>query len=328
MASPKSGWKKGLLIVAVVSVSAFLFLIVGVGMVLLWAMSTADSLGEPTAEAVSRTIAIAEFAPPEASGAVVQEERSQATRPLRLTIELQDGTFEIRPGPPGSDVTVDGDYAAPYYELVEEHDTDRDGRRTTLIALRPTSNMLVRMVATLRSRGDIPNDLTVTIPKGVPIELELNLSAGETRTDLGGLTLVDLEADLSMGEHQLDFSRPLAQQLARAQVSGSMGDVNLENLGNARALEFETSSSMGNFNVDLGGAWPVETVAELVFNHSMGELRLNVPESVRIATDSESSVRFGDSGDLDVVDGGADPAAPVVRLHISTTMGETRFRRY
>ena len=248
MASPKSGWKKGLLIVAVVSVSAFLFLIVGAGMVLLWAMSTADSLGEPTAEAVSRTIAIAEFAPPE--------------------------------------------------------------------------------VATLRSHGEIPNDLTVTIPEGVPIDLELNLSAGETRTDLGGLTLVDLEADLSMGEHHLDFSRPLAQQLARVQVSGSMGDVNLENLGNARALEFETSSSMGNFNVDLGGAWPVETVAELVFNHSMGELRLNVPESVRIATDSESSVRLGDSGDLDVVDGGADPSAPVVRLHISTTMGETRFRRY
>lgn len=328
MASPKSGWKKGLLVVAVVSVSAFMFLIVGAGMVLLWAMSSADSLGEPTAEAVTRTIAIAESAPPEAPGAVVQEVGSRATGPLRLNIALQDGTFEIRPGPPGSDVTVDGGYAAPYYELVEEHSTDRDGRRTMLIALRPTSSILVRVVASIRARGDVPNNLTVTIPAGVPMELELTLRAGETRTDLGGLTLVDLEADLSMGEHQLDFSRPLAQPLTRAEVNGSMGDVTLKNLGNARALEFETSSRMGNFNVDLGGDWPVETVADLVFNHSMGDLRLSAPESVRIATDSESSVRLGDSGDLDMVEGGPDPAAPVVRLHISTTMGETRFRRY
>ena len=65
-----------------------------------------------------------------------------------------------------------------------------------------------------------------------------------------------------------------------------------------------------------------------MFNHSMGDLRLNVPETVRIATDSESSVRLGDSADLDAVQGLGDPAAPVVRLHVSTTMGETRFRRY
>ena len=324
MVREKSGWEKGLLIVAVVSVSAFVFLIVGAGMVLVWAISTADSLDESTAEAVNRTIAVAESAAPERSGA------AQSTAdPLRLNIELQDGTFEIRPGPPGTDVTVEGDYATPYYELVEELGTDRDGRPTMMIGRRPTRSMLVRLVATLRSHGDgAPNDLTVTIPEGVPIELVLGLSAGETRTDLGGLTLTNLEAALSMGEHRLDFSRPLAQPLPRVQVNGSMGDVDLENLGNARALEFETSSSMGNFNVDLGGEWPLETVAELVFNHSMGDLRLNVPETLRIATDSESSVRLGDSGDLDAVQGTADPAALVVRLYVSTTMGETRFRRY
>lgn len=324
MASSKSGWKKGLLIVAVVSVSAFVFLIVGVGMVLLWAVSAADSLGEPTAETVARTIGVTQAAAADASG-----EAAATEDPLRLHIELQDGTFEIRPGPAGSGVTVEGEYAAPYYELVEERGTDQDGRQTMRIALRPTRSILVRAAAILRSDGDgVANDLSVTIPEGVPIELVLNLSAGETRTDLGGLTLTGLEADLSMGEHRLDFSRPLAQSLARVRVKGSMGDINLENLGNARALEFETSSRMGNFNVDLGGDWPTETVADLVFNHSMGDLRLNVPETVRIATDSESSVRLGESAELDAVQGLDDPAAPVVRLHLSTTMGETRFRRY
>ena len=107
-----------------------------------------------------------------------------------------------------------------------------------------------------------------------------------------------------------------------------MGDVHLEHLGNARALEFRTSSRMGNFNVDLGGDWPAETVSELVFDHSMGELRLNVPEAVAIAADSESLARFGDTGSLEAVKGADDPEAPLIRLKVSTTMGETRVRRY
>ena len=130
------------------------------------------------------------------------------------------------------------------------------------------------------------------------------------------------------GDHRLDFSRPLAQRLPRAQVKGRMGDINLENLGNARALAFKTSSRMGNVNVDLGGDWPVGTVSELVFNHSMGDLRLNVPETVRIAADSESVATLGESGTLGTVTGTDDLAAPVVRLDVSTIMGETRFRRY
>ena len=324
MASSKSGWKKGLLILAVVSVSSFVFVIVGAGMVLLWAVSAADSLGEPRAEAVTRTMGVTQPAADDTLG-----EEGATDDPLRLHIELQDGTFEICPGPAGSDVTVEGDFAAPYYELVEERGIDEDGRQTMRIGLRPTRSILVRAVAAWRSDGEgVANALTVTIPEGVPIELVLSLSAGETRTDLGGLTLTGLEADLSMGEHRLDFSRPLAQSLARIWVKGNLGDINLEHLGNARALEFETSSSMGNFNVDLGGDWPGETVADLVFNHSMGELRLNVPKTVRIATDSESSVRLGESAGLDAVRGLDDAVVPVVRLHLSTTMGETRFRRY
>lgn len=324
MVSSTSGWKKGFLVVAVVSVSVFVFLIVGAGMVLLWALSTAASLGKPTAEAVTRVIAVAESSTLEAPGTA-----RASNGPLRLKIELQDGVFDIRPGPPGTEVTVEGTYATPYYELATERGTEPDGQRTMRIGLRPTRSMLVRIVAAVRSRADdAHNNLTVTIPEGVAIELVLSLRAGETHTDLGGLTLVDLDANLSMGEHRLEFSRPLAQPLPRVQVRGRFGDITLESLGNARPLEFRTASRMGNFSVDLGGDWPVGTVSELVFTHSMGDLTLNIPKTVRIAADSESVVRLGESGTFDAIEGIDDPEAPVVRLRVSTTMGSTRLRRY
>ena len=48
------------------------------------------------------------------------------------------------------------------------------------------------------------------IPPGVPIDLTLNVTMGESRIDLGGLTLSELGLDLSMGNHEVDFSTPVA----------------------------------------------------------------------------------------------------------------------
>lgn len=173
------------------------------------------------------------------------------------------------------------------------------------------------------------NDLTIIIPSGVPIGLKLKVTAGESRIDLGGLMLTDLEVNLSTGDHRLDFSEPLAAELPRVLLAGRMGNIELSNLGNSRALELDATSSMGRFTADLAGVWRQGEVSDLSFSHRMGELVLNIPDSVRIADDSESSVRFG--GESSSVDGGGntgDSESPVVRLKLATTMGETRIRRY
>jgi hypothetical protein len=69
-------------------------------------------------------------------------------------------------------------------------------------------------------------------------------------------------------------------------------------------------------------------VSDLVLNHSMGDLRLRIPSSVRISPDSENAAMFGESGRIDRTRETADDSAPVLRLSLSTTMGETRIRRY
>lgn len=84
---------------------------------------------------------------------------------------------------------------------------------------------------------------------------------------------------------------------------------------------------MGNFTVDLSGAWRTDQVSEVAMEHSMGDLRLAVPTSVRLADDSHASARFADPVQIDHDGETSDPAAPVVRLDLSTTMGGTRIRR-
>ena len=315
-------WKKILLVVvgaaAVVVVSLAALAAAG----LVWAASTAERLGEPAPEPVTRSVATQD-------AAAVAAAAGDSDRPLRVEIELEEGEFEIRPGAAGSGVQVDGTYAKAYYELTEEHTpAGEPGGPAAVIRLRPAHSFFVRLIGSaLGGHDGAHNALTVTIPKDVPIALTLKLRTGETRTDLGGLTLTDLDAELAMGEHRLDFSEPLAGRPHSVRVDGGMGEVRLERIGNASPRELEVSGRMGSLTVDLGGDWPGGAVADLTLDNSMGELRLNVPDTVRIASDSDVSNILGATGGIPAVDE-ANSETPLLRLHLTNSMGETRIRRY
>jgi hypothetical protein len=106
-----------------------------------------------------------------------------------------------------------------------------------------------------------------------------------------------------------------------------MGNVKVENLGNARAKSVDASGSMGNLTADLGGDWRPGSEAELSFTQSMGEVRVNVPTKIRLEADVRDS-----GGDIHKVPGDkdetTDPKAPVIKMHVSSSMGEARVTRY
>ena len=315
-------WKKIVLAVIGVAAAIVLLLVATAAVGLVWATSTAERLGEPAPEPVASPVAIRD-------AGVLAASAASAEQPLRVEIELEEGEFEVRPGPPGTGVQVDGGYAKAYYDLTERHTpAGEPGGPATVIRLRPSQSFFVRLIGSaLGGHDGVHNALTVTIPRGVPIELTLVLRAGESRTDLGGLTLTELDAELVMGEHRLDFGEPLAGRPQRVRVEGGMGEVRLERVGNAGPRELEVSGRMGSLTVDLGGAWPRDAVADLALDNSMGELRLNVPEAVRIASDSDVTNMLGATGGIPTVDA-AGGETPLVRLRVTNSMGETRVRRY
>ncbi len=319
----QTAWKKIVLVVAAAGVAMVLMLAAAAVAGFVWATSTVERLGEPTPEPVTRTIAV--------PGAAAEAVAGATGEPLRLDVDLQDGAFEVLPGPAGAGVRVEGTYARGYYELIEEHTPAGDpGGPAAVIHLRPTQSFWVRLAAqAVDGHRGAPNSLTVTIPQQVPIALTLRLSTGESRTDLGGLHLTDLQAELSMGEHRLDFSRPLAGRPSRVRVDGGMGEVRLERLGNAGPRDLEVSGRMGSLTIDLHGDWPRDAVADLTVSNTMSELRLVVPDTVRIAPDANAAAILGETDRIRTrTADGANGGAPLLRLHLSNTMGETRVRRY
>lgn len=318
-----SGWQKLGLFAGIGCFSVIAIVVVGFAIAVAYARSTLANLGDTTPTRVERAIEIqtptAEAPPPGTKPA------ASVGGPMKLNVELQEGTFEIRPGEPNGRVQVEGEFSPALYELTERTDNDTGTPRTT-IRFRSKSSapgwarMLAGMGETNQPR------LTLRIPSAVPIDLSLNVSMGESRIDLGGLTLSELGLELSMGNHEVDFRQPVMAGLVRLRLNTRMGNVSVENLGNARAKSVDASGSMGNLTADLGGDWQPGSEAELSFTQSMGEVRLKVPTKVRLEADVRNAE--GQKERPADADETTDPKAPLLKVRVSTSMGEGRVTRY
>jgi hypothetical protein len=320
-----SGWQKVGLFAGIGCFSFLALLVVGFAIAVSYAKSALADLGDTTPTQVERTIAI-QTPPAEAPPPGTKSATPTTNQPMQLNVELQEGIFDIKPGEPNGRVQVEGRFSEALYELTQLTDTQNGTPRTT-IRFRSKAPWWARMLAGRGNNDDNRPRLTLLIPPAVPIDLSLNVSMGESRIDLGGLTLSDLGLDLSMGNHEVDFRQPVVDGLTRLRLNARMGNVRIENLGNARAKSVDASGSMGNLTADLGGEWKPGSEAELSFTQSMGEVRVNVPTNVRLQAD----VRNGDGKARNIEPDGdetKDPKAPVIKVRVSTSMGEGRVTRY
>jgi hypothetical protein len=323
-----SGWQKAGMIAGVGCFSILAVIVIGFAVAVMWARSTVAQLGDTTPARVERTIAVTGTgtAAPPAAGAKPAAGNASAGAPIRLTIDLEDGSFTIRPGAPGGQLQVQGTYAPGLYDLTETHDNEPGGARRSTIRFRSKAPAWARMLSGFGDSGGRP-ELTVLIPPASPMDLTLRVSMGESRIDLGGLTLGELDLNLSMGEHRIDFGQPVVGALRRVRLDTSMGNVSVERLGNARAQALETSASMGNLTADLGGEWPSGSDASFTFSQSMGELTLRVPSSVRLETDFRNAEGEAQPRPTEG-ENPTDPNAPRLRLRVLSSMGESRVIRY
>jgi hypothetical protein len=319
-----SGWQKIGIVAGIGCASIIGLVVIAVVVSVLWARSTLSQYGDPTPQRVEKTVAL----PPPATAPDANRKGADGAvnDRRRLTLDLQEGSFSIHPAPAGSSVQVEGNYAPGFYDLTERTETDSGGAQHTTIRFRGKAPGWARFLGGMFGGSRDQPEVTIGIPSGTPIDLALRVGMGQSRIDLGGLTLGDLGLDLNMGDHKVDFTSPLGERLERLVLKTSMGNVEVNNLGNARAKAVQAEGSMGNLEADLGGAWQSGSEAELTFTQSMGQVSVRVPRQVRLEAnitspnDSQNRVTGAEEA--------ADPKAPLLRVRVSASMGEGRVRRY
>jgi hypothetical protein len=236
-------------------------------------------------------------------------------KPLHLSLDLTEGNFTIVPGPPGSDIKVDGLFDPASYELTQMTEEAGEAGREVKIGFHRKSPFFFMMLSS--SHPD--NRITITLPEGVPTALDLHLARCESHVELGGLTLTNVQARLSMGDQLVNFGRPVVGRLQDVSMRLAMGDIKVRGLGNAHPENVEIHGSMGDIRVSFDGAWPAGGKIAANVRMSMGDFRVTVPSGVRLK--SSSVLVMGESRTPGAREQPDDPNAPLLELQTHASMG-------
>jgi hypothetical protein len=236
-----------------------------------------------------------------------------AEEALRVDLDLSAGSFRIEPGPPGEPFKVEADYDSGRFELEQRYDEERNTYRIRFGLRGGWAGLFHGSV-----EGD--NKIRILVPPDRPIALTGEVGMGESRFELGGLWITDVDLDMGMGEHDLRFSKPLRAPLERIAIDGSVGETKLQWLGNASPTRVKVSQSVGQMSMDLRGAWRRDASVDVEVG--VGETRVLVPEDVRVEV-KRSGVGIGEVHGLRRR-GPAPEGGPTLRLRLSGSIGEIR----
>ena len=140
--------------------------------------------------------------------------------------------------------------------------------------------------------GTVRNKWNLDLSRAVPLDLDINLGAGESDLDLRGLKLQRLDIDMGVGEMTLDLQGPHEESF-RVKIDGGVGSgkiflpsevgVRIKVDGGLGSIDTRGLSKQGGYYVnDAFGRSAI--VIEVDISAGIGSLDLRVESSGRIRT--------------------------------------------
>ena len=214
---------------------------------------------------------------------------------LRVELDLVEGMFRIEPHD-GPEIEVEAQYDKATYRLTRSYSVDGD---VPVFRLEFASKMhWLRRIAqngNLDDQDFAANEITVFLPKGLPLDLRVKISRSESELVLDGLSLTNLVTNLSMGEYTFETDTPNPLSMDAALFDVGMGEVTVRGLSHLRARRIDVQGGMGEIRLDFGTSLAVDTVVHTRMR--MGEMRLDLPDDALYDADSSFKAILGEVDD-------------------------------
>lgn len=245
-----------------------------------------------------------------------------AVKPVRLKIKASMARITIRPGEPNGKIGVEGNYDRANFDLNTEVE-DRGDHIDYRIELDSKRTMFGRILNGGLDSRDIENEVIITLPPNLLLELETDLSIGDFELDLSGLALSSLKLRGSMGQYRVSMAERNQVEMEMLDVQFSTGDMRVHDYQNMRFSKLKSDMSMGSMRFTNSG--PLEKDISIKAEGSLGEVYFDVPENVKV--DSSASVFMGEFRGVRQEKGYLPDDAPVVKFRGDMTMGEMSVRQ-
>ncbi len=130
------------------------------------------------------------------------------------------------------------------------------------------------------SSGSESPELRLTLPRSLPLDLDLQFGGTQSVLDLGGMSVLSLRLECGAADATLLFSRPNRLLMRDLDVQVGAADFSAGQLANANAEQIRVSGGVGSVNLDFSGTWTRDlTVTSRLL---LGKVTLQVPANVGV----------------------------------------------
>lgn len=234
----------------------------------------------------------------------------------RIILDLRNTKFDIKPAAIGEPFTVKAEYDVNSYGISEtfEEGTAEEGW-TYEVSFRRTSGSYLMTVLKEALGGNKPR-VILSLPRGIPYDLDLMVMQGGAEVELGGLWLTNADIRFLQGGGAVEISEPLYAPTDSLRIDFTQGGGAVEGVANASPSRLEVGFNMGGGFLDLEGEWLRD--AEIDIDQSMGGVTVRLPREAIIRGLTRPGVEVPER---------VETGLPVLRFSTSSHYGELEFIR-
>ena len=130
----------------------------------------------------------------------------------------------------------------------------------------------------LGASDEYVNMWDVGLAPGIPIDLGIDLGAGDMRLDLGGLSIAELGVTSGNADIVLTFSAPNPEPLGTLRITAGKGHCVATGLGNANFDILSVFGGAGELDLNFNGTQTRSTIANI--KAGAGKVTVHVPATV------------------------------------------------
>lgn len=190
------------------------------------------------------------------------------TLPQRIRVQYGAGRVDVRGTSDPTLYAMHLRYDEARSTPLHKHDAEQ----------RSTSLGLESRDGGTRMSGGESGELRLTLPRSVPLDLEMEFGGTQATLDLGEMSLQSVRLECGAADAMLLFSRPNRVRMRDLEVNVGAADFTGRLLANANADQIRVRGGLGSVDLDFNGTWTHDVT--VVTRLAVGKLTLHVPADV------------------------------------------------
>lgn len=175
--------------------------------------------------------------------------------------------------------------------------------------------------------GATRNEWKLAFSPNAPLEMEIEVGAGEGDLDFTGLQLAGLALKLGAGDFEIQFDEPNGAEMDRLTVDAGASKLGIFGLGHAGPQEIDVKGGVGDITLDFTGDWARSS--DVHITAGVGMVTFHLPDDVGVQVTVEGGLSSVEVSGLErvgeaYVNDAFGEADVELRIHVTTGVGALR----